>query len=267
VPDVNMREEIVESPLTLRRKIRAGRFTGLTTGQAPGFVQCNLAIVPAADAADFVSFCRANAAACPVLAVGAPGDPRLPDLGLDLDVRTDLPGYWVYQSGRKDRVSDIRPLWRPDHVAVAIGCWFSMEDALLRAGVRLRHLELGLQGPLFRTARSTHAVGRFGGPLVVSMRPFSAKDVATVKAVTARFPRVHGAPLHEGEPEALGISPTAPPDFGEPLAVLPGEVPLFWGCGLTALAALERAQLPLFMTHAPGAMLVTDRRNSELEQA
>jgi len=257
---------IFQSPAALRQEVRAGRFTGLTTGQAPGFVQCNLAVLPAADARDFVAFCRANAAACPVLAVGAPGDPRLPELGADLDVRTDLPGYWVHRSGLKERVPALGPLWQDDHVAVAIGCWFSMEDALLRAGVRLRHLELGLQGPLFRTSRSTQAVGRFGGPLVVSMRPFAAKDVATVKAVTARFPRVHGTPLHEGDPAVLGIGQTAQPDFGEPLEILPGEVPLFWGCGLTALAALEHAALPLFITHAPGAMLVTDRRNSDFEE-
>ena len=256
-----MREEIVESPLTLRRKIRAGRFTGLTTGQAPGFVQCNLAIVPAADAADFVSFCRANAAACPVLAVGAPGDPRLPDLGLDLDVRTDLPGYWVYQSGRKDRVSDIRPLWRPDHVAVAIGCWFSMEDALLRAGVRLRHLELGLQGPLFRTARSTHAVGRFGGPLVVSMRPIPADLVGVTVSVTARYPAVHGAPVHVGSPADLGIADLSRPDFGEPVDCGDGDVRVFWACGVTPLVALASARPSFAITHAPGHMFITDVRD------
>lgn len=256
---------IFQSPSALRHEIRAGRFAGLTTGQAPGFVQCNLAVLPAADADDFVAFCRANAAACPVLAVGSPGDPRLPELGTDLDVRTDLPGYWVYRSGTKEKVATIEPLWQPDHVAVAIGCWFSMEEALLKAGVRLRHLELGIQGPLFRTCRTTHAVGRFGGPLVVSMRPFAAEHVATVRAVTAHFSRVHGAPLHEGDPAALGIRQPAQPDFGEPIDILPGEVPLFWGCGLTALTALERAELPLFITHAPGAMLVSDRRNSEFE--
>jgi uncharacterized protein YcsI (UPF0317 family) len=254
------------APSELRAAIRAGRFTGLTTGHAAGYVQANLAILPAAEADDFVAFCRANAGACPVLGVGRPGDPRLPELGPDLDVRTDLPAYWVYRDGRRaETVHDITSLWRDDHVAVAIGCWFSMEDALLRAGVRLRHLELGLQGPLFRTNRPTVPAGRFGGPLVVSMRPFAPQDVATAKTVTGRFPCVHGAPIHEGDPAALGIADLDMPDFGEPLALLADDVPLYWGCGLTALSALERVALPLFITHAAGAMLVTDLRNETLE--
>jgi uncharacterized protein YcsI (UPF0317 family) len=255
------------SPRDLRLAARAGRFAGLTTGHAAGYVQANLAILPAADAGDFVGFCHANAQACPVLAVSEPGNPHLPVLADDLDVRTDLPAYWVHRAGRPtERVADISPLWQSDHVAVAIGCWFSMEDALLRAGVRLRHVELGIQGPLFRTARQAHRVGRFGGRLVVSMRPFACAEVDTVKAVSARFAKVHGAPLHVGDWQALGIADLGRPDFGEVLLPLPNEVPMFWGCGLTAIEALEQARLPFFITHAAGAMLVTDVRNDTLEQ-
>jgi uncharacterized protein YcsI (UPF0317 family) len=258
--------EATSAPAELRAAIRAGRFTGLTTGHAPGYVQANLAILPQAEAGDFVAFCRANASACPVLGVSRPGDPHLPELGADIDVRTDLPAYWVYRDGcRAETVHDISPLWRDDHVAVAIGCWFSMEDALLREGVRLRHVELGLQGPLFRTSLSAVPVGRFGGPLVVSMRPFAPSHVDTAKAVTARFPRVHGAPIHQGDPDSLGIADLEMPDFGEPIPLLADDVPLYWGCGLTALAALERSGLPFFITHAAGAMLVTDLRNDALE--
>lgn len=256
---------MIASPRELRQAIRAGRFEDLTTGHAPGFVQANLAILPAAHAADFVAFCKANAQACPVLAVSKPGNPRLPELGEDIDVRTDLPAYRVYRDGiHVDTPTDVSPIWQNDHVAVAIGCWFSMEDALTRAGVRLRHVELGIQGPLFRTNRAAIPVGHFGGPLVVSMRPFAEKDVPVVRKVTGRFPRVHGAPLHEGPAMALGIADTAKPDFGEAIDVLPGEVPLYWGCGLTALAALERSAIPLFLTHAPGSMLVTDLKNDAL---
>ena len=252
----------------LRRAIRAGTFSGLTTGQAPGAVQVNLAVLPLRHADDFLAFCHANEAACPVLAVGRPGDPTLPALGDDLDVRTDCPSYWVHRDGvRSEAVNDISSLWRDDLVSVAIGCWFSMEDALLRAGVRLRHIELGLQGPLMRTNRATASVGRFGGPLVVSMRPFAANEVQTVKTVTGRFPRLHGAPIHEGDPRELGIVGFDHPDFGERIDPLPEEVPLYWGCGLTALCALEQARIPLFITHAAGAMLVTDMRNEELEEA
>jgi len=255
-------------PAELRRSIRAGTFSGLTTGLVPGFVQVNLVVLPALHASDFVAFCRANEAACPVLAVSEPGDPRLPALGENLDLRSDCPAYWVHRNGqRAETVHDIHAYWRDDLVGVAIGCWFSMEGALMRAGVRLRHLELGIQGPLMRTNRQTVPVGLFGGPLVASMRPFACEQVATVRAVTARFPRLHGAPIHEGDPTALGIAKFDQPDFGEPMQLLPGETPLFWGCGLTALSALERAKIPFFVTHAAGAMLVTDLLNSELEQA
>jgi uncharacterized protein YcsI (UPF0317 family) len=254
-------------PADVRAAARTGAFGGLTTGLAPGFVQVNLAILPAHYARDFVAYCRANSSACPVLAVGQAGDPSLPALGSDIDVRTDCPSYWIHNDGRHSAtVQDIRQVWRDDLVSVAIGCWFSMEDALRRANVRLRHLEMGIQGPLMRTNWPTTPVGPFHGSLVVSMRPFPREQVETVKAVSARFPRVHGAPIHEGDPSALGISRFDYPDFGEPMAILPGEVPLYWGCGLTALAALERARIPFFITHAAGSMLMTDMRNSELEE-
>jgi uncharacterized protein YcsI (UPF0317 family) len=255
----------IASPRELRHAIRSRRFHGLTTGQAPGYVQANLAIVPLALATDFVAFCKANAAACPVLAIGEPGDPGLPALGDDVDVRTDLPAYRIYRHGRHvETPTDISSLWQRDLVSVAIGCWFSMEDALMRAGVRLRHVELGIQGPLFRTNRPSIAVGAFGGPLVVSMRPFAVTDVPVVKEITGRFPRVHGAPIHEGAAAALGIADVTKPDFGEAMDILPGEVPLYWGCGLTALVALERSGIPIFITHAPGAMLVTDQPNESM---
>jgi uncharacterized protein YcsI (UPF0317 family) len=256
---------VIASPTALRHAVRAGRFEGLTTGHAPGYVQTNLAIVPAEVAQEFVAYCEANARACPVLAVGAPGDPHIANLGADIDVRTDLPAYWVFRDGvRTETVSDIEALWQPDHVAVAIGCRFSMEAALSRAGVRLRHVELGIQGPLFRTNLPTARAGRFDGPLVVSMRPFAAHEVASVRAVTGRFSRVHGAPIHDGDPTALGIADLARPDFGEPIPLSDDDTPLYWGCGLTALIALERARISLFITHAAGAMLVTDLLNDDL---
>lgn len=245
-------------PRPCRRPFARG---ALWAGRATGCVQANLAVLPQEAATEFVNFCGANAATCPVRAVGAPGDPHLAAPGSGLDVHTDLPSYWIFRDARRtETAGDITTLWRKDFVAVAIGCWFSMEEALLRAGVRLRHVELGIQGPLFHTAIETMPVGRLGGPLVVSMRPFSAHEVATVRALTARFARVHGAPIHEGGPGPLGIADLTKPDFGGPIPIGRDDVPLYWGCGLTALAALQRSGLGFFITHAPGAMLVTDLR-------
>jgi len=256
------------SPVEWRRAIRAGRHAGITSGLAPGYAQANLAVLPAAVAGDFVRFCELNPFACPLLGVSAPGDARIPALGADLDVRTDLPAYRIYEHASLARtVSDISPWWRADSVAVAIGCWFGVEEALQAAGIRLRHLELGIQGPLFRSSLAAHPAGPFGGTQVVSMRPFARGDVRAVTALTARYPKSHGAPLHSGDPGPLGIRDLGAPDFGEPIPLEEGEIPLYWGCGLTALTALEGARLPLFITHAPGAMLITDLRNESLATA
>lgn len=247
---------------------RRGEYTGLTTGRAPGRVQANLVVLPERQAQDFLAFCHLNAFACPVLGTSEAGSPLIPVLGQDLDVRTDLPGYLVHRTGSAaEEVTDITAEWQDDFVAVALGCWFSMEDALLQAGVRLRHVELGIQGPLFKTKLATRGAGVFGGPLVVSMRPFEKAAVDKVRDITSRFARVHGGPVHVGDPAALGIADISAPDFGEVLLPLPGEMPMYWGCGLTATVALQQSGIDFFITHAPGKMLVTDCFNAYLETA
>lgn len=250
-----------ESGHAVRLAARAG-YAGLTVGRAPGRVQANLVLLPQAFAADFEAFCRANPTACPLLAVGEPGAVSLPVLGQDIDLRTDLPAYLANIHGVEHRLNDLASCWRDDLVAFAIGCWFGAEAALKAAGIRLRHVELGIQGPLFRTNRRAIEVGRFQGPLVVSMRPFADRDVPQVFAITSRLPRSHGAPVHQGDPAELGIADPDHPDWGEALRAEDGETALFWACGLTALAALHAAELPFFITHAPGAMLVTDLQES-----
>jgi uncharacterized protein YcsI (UPF0317 family) len=252
----------------LRQEIRRGQHSGLTTGHATCFVQANLVVLPQAHAGDFLEFCRLNAAACPVLGISAPGNPAMAAMGQDLDVRTDLPGYLLHQTGQPSReVHDISAHWRSDSVAIAIGCWFSMEGALAAAGIRMRHVELGIQGPLFKTSRACHRVGIFSGPLVVSMRPFAASSVPTVRQVTSKFTRVHGGPVHVGDAAGLGIADLSRPDFGEVLLPLPDEVPMYWACGLSATVALQRSGIDFFITHAPGKMLVTDCLNSELTES
>jgi uncharacterized protein YcsI (UPF0317 family) len=175
-------------------------------------------------------------------------------------VRTDLGPLQLWVDGRlQDDAADLRAHWREDDVAFVLGCWFSQEAALAAAGIRMRHLELGIQGGLFRTSRASVPAGRLGGPVVVSARPFAHADVDAVARITERLPAGHGGPLHVGDAAALGIADLARPDFGEPLPPGPGETMMFWGCGLTATEALRAAGVPRFVTHRPGRMLVTDR--------
>ena len=244
---------------TARHAIRCGAFTGNTAGLAPGHVQGNIIIMPAAHAEPFIAFCRANHQACPLLATSEPGDPALPTLG-DIDMRHDLPGYRVFRDGAMvEEVGDIAHLWRDDLVTSVIGCSFTFEAALIADGIPLRHVTQGRNVAMYRTNRPTVAVGPFGGHLVVSMRPVAADRVRRAIDITAGFPDMHGAPVHVGDPGALGITDLQRPDFGEAVAVEPGEVPVFWACGVTSQVAMETARLPFAIAHAPGKMLVTDK--------
>ena len=252
-----------EAGRAARLRIRSGAHRGSTAGLAPGNVQANVVILPAAHAEDFAAFCRANPQSCPLIATSAaPGDPAMPALGADIDLRRDLPGYRVFRGGRAEgEAADVADLWRDNLVAFAIGCSYTFEDALVRDGLRIRHIDERRLVPMFRTDRRTVAVGPFGGPLVVSMRPFGPGDAARAAAVTARFPDMHGAPVHAGDPAALGIADLGRPDFGDPVTVGAGEEPVFWACGVTTQVAVEAANLPFFIAHAPGKMLVTDIRH------
>lgn len=251
-----------------RQRFRSGQALAHTSGLADDLVQCNLVVLPQADAADFLLYCQRNPKPCPVLAVSDPGSPALPTLGAGIDLRTDLPRYRVWQHGELvDEPTDVRALWRDDLVAFAIGCSFSFEWALRADGIRLRHVEQGLNVAMFRTSLDTVPAGRFAGPLVVTMRPLRAMDAIRAVQITSRFPGVHGAPVHLGDPSLIGIADLQRPDYGDPVAVLPDELPVFWACGVTPQAALARAKPALCITHAPGAMLVTDRLNSELTSA
>jgi uncharacterized protein YcsI (UPF0317 family) len=252
-------------PFALRRAIRAGRHADHTVGLAPGRVQGNLVILPEALAGDFLRFCQRNPKPCPVLAVTEPGDPLARELGRDVDLRTDVPRYRVWRDGvLADEVTDLRALWRDDLVGFVLGCSFSFEQALLEAGIPLRHVARSQNVSMYRTGLPTVPAGRFSGPLVVSMRPMTPADAIRAIQVTSRFPSVHGAPIHFGDPSAIGIADIDRPEYGDPVEILPGEVPVFWACGVTPQAALLAAKPGLCITHAPGCMLVTDRLNTDL---
>jgi len=254
--------------LEVRLAARSGRLQGHTSGLAREHVQVNLAILPQALAEDFKRFCELNPTPCPLLAVSEPGSPALPALGLDLDVRTDVPRYHVWRDGQRvAETTDLRDWWRDDLVTFALGCSFSFEHALLEAGIALRHVEQGLNVAMYRSNIPTRSVGVFHGPTVVSMRPLKAADAIRAVQITARTPQVHGAPIHIGDPALIGIADLNRPDYGDAVAVHDDELPVFWACGVTPQAAIAAARPAFCITHAPGHMLVTDRLNRELRQA
>jgi len=252
-------------PRDLRAACRTGDFTGNTSGLAPGYVQCNIVILPADWANDFLQFCRSNPKPCPLIASAqAPGSTALPPLG-DIDIRGDLPSYRVFRDGALDtECGDIASLWREDLVTFALGCSFSFEEALIAEGLDVRNVSEGVNVPMYRTNIACEPAGPFGGNMVVSMRPFSPADATRAAQISGRYPSVHGAPVHQGNPELIGIENLDQPDFGDPIALREGELPVFWACGVTPQVALEEARPPLAITHSPGCMLVTDLRNSEL---
>lgn len=268
-----------------RELCRQGKHTSPTSGCVPGAVQANLVVLPKEHAHDFTQFCLRNPQSCPLLDVSAPGCPLAlrstrPPHG---NVATDVPRYRVWRHGKvhpdEDGITDVSHFWGGQHermqlVSFLLGCSFSWEHLLAGMGPSLapRHISLGQNVPMYRTKTPNARYGPFGGHLVVSMRPYARRDVATVQALTARFPAAHGAPVQVGEPAALGILDLARPDFGDPPdlsgASLPGEleeVPVFHCCGVTPQAALEEAALPFAITHAPGHMMILDCVSSDLD--
>jgi uncharacterized protein YcsI (UPF0317 family) len=248
-----------------RRRIRTGGFTGPTAGLAPGNVQANLAILPRAYANDFLRFAVANPRPCPVLAVSEPGDPHLPTLGEDLDIRSDVPRYRVWRDGvLVEEPTDIAHVWRDDLVTFAIGCSFSFEEALIEDGIEIRHIACNSNVPMYRTNIACTPAGVFHGPMVVSMRPMRPADAIRAVQITSRFPSVHGAPVHLGLPELIGIRDLGKPDYGDPVPVGADELPVFWACGVTPQSVIAEAKPAFCITHAPGSMLITDLRNTRL---
>jgi uncharacterized protein YcsI (UPF0317 family) len=255
---------VTPSGLSARLTIRRGAHSGPTSGLAPGFVQANLAILPQVLAEDFLRFCQLNPKPCPLLGVSAPGEWRLPALGEDLDIRTDVPRYRVWREGALvAEPTDLMECWREDLVTFAIGCSFSFEQALMEDGIELRHVTCNCTVPMYRTSVQTRAAGRFRGPLVVSMRPMKPADAIRAVQITTRFPAVHGAPVHLGKPELIGIADLGKPDYGDAVPVGDDEIPVFWACGVTPQSVIAAARPEFCITHYPGAMLLTDRRNSE----
>ena len=250
----------------VRTACRTGDLNTPTPGLALGFVQANLVILPKDWAFDFLLFCQRNPKPCPLLDVSEPGGPEPTAVAPGADLRTDLPAYRVWKNGELvDEPTDVGRYWRDDLVSFVIGCSFTFESALLAAGVPVRHIEAGVNVPMYRTNRPCRPAGRFSGPLVVSMRPLRPELAVRATQVCSRFPRAHGAPVHFGDPPAIGIRDVTRPDYGDPVEIRSGEVPVFWACGVTPQAALMQARPPFAITHKPGHMFLTDLKDCDLE--
>jgi uncharacterized protein YcsI (UPF0317 family) len=249
----------------VRARAARGELTGPTPGLAPGYVQANLVILPKDLAFDFLLFCHRNPKPCPLLDVTDPGSPEPKSAAPGADLRTDLPRYVVYRNGQAvEEPRDIKKWWRDDLVSFLLGCSFTFENALLQAGIPVRHIEQGCNVPMYKTNLPCQPAGVFHGKLVVSMRPMLPHQAIEAARICERFHKAHGPPLHSGDPSSLGIQDLHRPDFGHAVEMRPGEIPVFWACGVTPQAVLMETKPPFAITHKPGHMFVTDLRENDL---
>jgi uncharacterized protein YcsI (UPF0317 family) len=253
------------TPKEIRNLIRKGKWDKPTAGLAMGYAQANLVILPQKYAFDFLLFCQRNPKPCPLLEVLEPGEFRTKVLSLDADIRTDIPRYNIYRKGKlQNTVKEIKGFWEPDFVSFLLGCSFSFEEAMLRSKIPVRHIEEEKNVPMFITHIPCKRAGVFRGPMVVTMRPIPSDKVTKTVQITSRYASVHGAPIHIGDPSMIGIKNLRKPDFGDPVTVKKGEVPVFWACGVTPQVVVTKAKPDVCITHAPGHMFISDLLNEEL---
>ena len=254
-------------PREVRALIRQGVITGQTSGMCEGYAQGNLLILPREQAYDFLLFTQRNPKSCPLLEVGDVGSRLVRKMADNADIARDIPRYRVWEYGKlTGEYTDISRFWRDDFVYFLIGCSFSFEGELLSAGVPVRHIEEGKNVPMYLTNIDCEEAGIFHGKLVVSMRPMPADQVIRAISITASMPRVHGDPIHIGDPSKIGIADLSKPDFGEAVTIRPGEIPVFWCCGVTPQSVVMSARPPIAISHAPGHMFLTDVKNSLLKE-
>lgn len=254
------------APSKVRELIRKGEITGPTAGMCAGYAQANLAVLPKELAYDFLLFCQRNPKSCPLLEVSDVGSRTLHTIAKDADIATDIPKYRIYENGvLVDECTDVSRYWRDDFVSFLIGCSFSFEAELLEAGITIRHIEENRNVPMYRTNIDCEPAGIFSGKMVVSMRPLPHDQVVRAALITGGMPRVHGAPIHIGSPEAIGIKDINHPDFGDSVTIKEGEVPVFWPCGVTPQSVIMNVKPKIAITHSPGHMFITDIKNVQLK--
>ena len=255
---------ITMNPVEVRKKIREGEITFPTAGMCAGYAQANLIILPPEYAADFKLYAEKNPFSCPILEVVS-GTPETKDMAKDGNIVTDIPQYFIYRNGVfSEQVNNASRYWQEGYIGFLIGCSFSFEEALTKAGSEVRHITMGRNVPMYKTNIQTIPAGRFKGPMVCSMRPMTPENAKRAYDITEKFPNVHGAPVHIGNPVEIGVLDIMKPDYGEAVEIRDGEVAVFWPCGVTPQAAIESAKPPIVITHAPGHMFITDIKNAEL---
>ncbi len=251
-------------PSEVRAAIRSGEVDFPTAGMCEGYAQANLVILPKEYAADFAEFARLNPFPCPILEV-TEGTPMTKAMG-DANLLTDIPEYFIYKNGELvDKVNDATEYWQEGMVGFLIGCSFSFEEALMKNGIEVRHIATKRNVPMYKANSQAKKAGPFFGPMVCSMRPMTPENAKIAYDITVKMPNVHGAPVHIGDPAEIGIKDVMKPDFGDAVTINPGEVPVFWPCGVTPQAALMATKPPFAITHAPGHMLITDVKNTALK--
>jgi len=252
-------------PSEIRRLCRTNRLDLPTPGLALGYVQANLVILPLDFAFEFLLFCQRNSKACPILDVTDVGNPEPKIIAPGADIRTDLPRYQIFRQGQLvEETTDILNLWQNDLVAFLIGCSFSFENALLNAGLPVRHIEESKNVPMYKTNLNCLPTQKFSSPLVVSMRPMPMHQVVRAVEITSRYAKAHGSPIHIGNPEAIGITALENPDYGDAVSIRKNEVPVFWACGVTTQTAILQLKPELAITHAPGHMFISDLKDESL---
>jgi uncharacterized protein YcsI (UPF0317 family) len=253
------------TPNEIRELIRNQAITGPTAGMSKGYTQANLVIIKKEHAFDFLLFCQRNPKACPLLDVTEPGSFIPSKIADGADIRRDIPKYRIYRDGVfTEEVKDITEYWEDDMVGFLLGCSFTFETPLLASGIPIRHIEENCNVPMYKTNIQCEKAGLFEGPTVVSMRPMKPEDAIRAVQITSRFPAVHGAPIHIGDPSAIGIADLSNPDFGDSVTIKEGEIPVFWACGVTPQAAAMQSKPSIMITHAPGCMFISDVKDEKL---
>ena len=248
----------------LRERVRKGEWQTPTSGAAYGYVQANLVMLPKTDAFNFLLFCVRNTKPCPILDVLEAGIFE-PKIAPEADLRRDLPLYRIYRDGLMEKeVATVSREFNEEMVSFLLGCSFSFENALQAAGVPVRNIDEGKNVSMYITNRSCVPAGPFTAPLVVSMRPMTPEQAIRAVQITTRFHLTHGAPVHIGDPHQIGIKDLQNPEFGDPVTIHPGEVPVFWACGVTSALAATSTPLPVVITHAPGHMFVSDLKDEDM---